>query len=332
MAASRLSKSERLNHILNRMRVREDITPITLANELNVSERTIYRDLKRLEQDDTIKKRYSRREGRYIFEGELALPPFTLTPTETIALLRASGNPALGPGCLLNHELQAAIDKLAGPFQREDGAEPGSSNGFTSVSYASIHRPTFETIKAAILVNRKIRISYWTYTADADQRHTVSPFEIRTVDRRWRLLCRSGERSQLCTFAVDRIRAVEILEERFRFPRSYSADELFRRALQGSAAMDDDLEIEIRFSPAVASQLRAAHGREFTLLRIQPDGGVHCTVRAYSDHDVLWWILSYGTEAEVLGPPALRKRIAETAAQIASIYQRDPTFSNTPSP
>src|SRR5579862_9291226 len=79
----RVYKNERLNYIVGRMRVRQDITPAQLAQELHVSERTIYRDLRLLEKgQQAFKKRYSRREGRYLLETELSLPPLNLTPSE----------------------------------------------------------------------------------------------------------------------------------------------------------------------------------------------------------------------------------------------------------
>src|SRR5690242_7783753 len=53
----RLYKSDRLNYIVSRMRLNQDITPTKLAEELHVSERTIYRDLRFLEKGNALKKR-----------------------------------------------------------------------------------------------------------------------------------------------------------------------------------------------------------------------------------------------------------------------------------
>src|SRR5579862_6312292 len=108
----RLYKSDRLNYIVNRMRLRQDITPAMLAAELHVSERTIYRDLRYLETGNALKKRYSRREGRYMLETELHLTPLTFTPSEALALFNAASNPALSQDNFYAPDLRSALAKI----------------------------------------------------------------------------------------------------------------------------------------------------------------------------------------------------------------------------
>src|SRR5579859_6890337 len=110
---NRLYKSDRLNHIVSRMRLNQDITPAKLAQELHVSERTIYRDLRFLETGNALRKRYSRREGRYMLETELHLPPLTLTPSEALALFTAAANPALSKDNFYAPDLRSALAKVA---------------------------------------------------------------------------------------------------------------------------------------------------------------------------------------------------------------------------
>src|SRR5579859_2107882 len=110
---NRLYKSDRLNHIVNRMRLNQDITPAMLADELSVSERTIYRDLRFLESGNALRKRYSRREGRYMLETELHLPPLILTPSEALALFTAASNPALSKDNFYAFDLRSALEKVA---------------------------------------------------------------------------------------------------------------------------------------------------------------------------------------------------------------------------
>ena len=112
----RLFRSDRLDYIVNRMRLRQDITPSMLAAELQVSERTVYRDLRSLQQGNTLKKRYSRREGRYMLETELRLPPVTLTSLEALALITAAANPALSRANIFAEDLRSALTKLVADY------------------------------------------------------------------------------------------------------------------------------------------------------------------------------------------------------------------------
>src|SRR5262249_20934762 len=159
-------KADRLNYIVNRMRAKQDITPTALAEELHVSERTIYRDLRALEKKQSFKKRYSRREGRYVFESELTLPPLTLTPSEALAIYTAASNPALANDNFFSTDLRSGLAKITGSLAPDVAKEVQALEGRVSVgpltlTTDSIQQPTKERIRRAMRSNRKLRIRYW---------------------------------------------------------------------------------------------------------------------------------------------------------------------------
>src|SRR5579859_5584207 len=174
---NRLYKSDRLNHIVNRMRLNQDITPAMLADELSVSERTIYRDLRFLESGNALRKRYSRREGRYMLETELHLPPLILTPSEALALFTAASNPALSKDNFYALDLRSALAKVVAALSpnEETQAAPVAEGAFAplAVTTDSIQRPTLELIRRAMRSNRKLRLQYWATSPEHERTLTV---------------------------------------------------------------------------------------------------------------------------------------------------------------
>ena len=343
--SDRLYKSDRLNYIVNRMRVCEDITPAKLAEELKISERTVYRDLRNLEKGSTLQKRYSRREGRYLLETELNLPPLTLTPSEALALFTSASNPALAHDNFFASDLRSGLKKVAhlltagvghqaeltsptdNTAREEDASVERSPEGSSvplNVTSESIQRPTLEVIRRAMRSNRKVHLMYWSPASDSEHGLMVAPYDLRAVGPHWYLLANSEEHGTVRTFKISRVRKAQILADRFRFPRRFSADASFERAWQTSAGADDEINVVVRFAPSVANLVRDSRGHQFTDLVYEASGALVCTAPVNSIKEISWWILSYGSRAEVLAPPELRAQFAQAVQEMSSMYAQPP--------
>lgn len=357
-------KADRLGYIVNRMRVRQDITPTHLAEELNVSERTIYRDLSSLEKGNALQKRYSRREGRYLLENELNLPPLVLTPSEAMALFTAASNPALSRDNFFAPDLRAALNKVTRALTPDSGAAPVNTrrtaadanqasredtgvnamdaqgtNSFArsgevppAITLDSIQRPTLEVIRRAIRSNHKLSLHHWP-SPHGERAQIVAPYELRVQkegeQEHWYLLANS-ETQGVRTFKISRVRGVQILADRFRFPRRFSADAYFDRAAQTAAGGEEDMRVVVRFTPAVANLALESRGHQFTGIARQTDGALLCTACVSSLTEIAWWVLSYGNQAEVLSPPELREQFAQTARGMTLTYARPDMFEAVP--
>ena len=363
--SDRLYKSDRLSYIANRMRVCQDITPTMLAEELHISERTVYRDLRNLEKGNSLQKRYSRREGRYLLEGELNLPPLTLTPSEALALFTSASNPALAHDNFFAADLRSGLKKVAhlltsgsqatgaqaqtsaagaendGQPENEARAEDHRSANSQSpadspaadtqeapihlgLTSHSIQRPLLETIRRAMRSNRKLHLMYWSPATDSEKTLLVSPYHLREVSQHWYLLANSEEHGAIRTFKISRVRKAEMAEDRFRFPRGFSADTFFERAWQANGSHDDAINVVARFAPSVANLVHGSRGHQFSEMVYESDGSLVCTVAVNSLKEISWWILSYGSRAEVLSPPELRAQFAQVAQELTSRYAQPP--------
>jgi predicted DNA-binding transcriptional regulator YafY len=326
----RLYKSDRLNYIVNRMRLRQDITPAMLAAELHVSERTIYRDLRNLEKDNSLKKRYSRREGRYLLETELQLPPITFTPSEALALFIAASNPALSKDNFYSEDLRSSLTKLAlllspDPADGEAKPEPEFLHGYAvvsepiSITTDSIQRPMAEMIRRAMTSNHKLRFRYWFNGIGRAEDLVVAPYDLRYIDSDWYLLGQC-DRNTIKLFKIGRMRSVEMLEDRFRYPRHFSADSHFARALENAGDSEQEIRAKIWFSNAVSNMVLDNRSQQFVAVEPNREDGILCTLVVNSFPEIIWWILSYGSDAMVLEPLQLREECRKTALAMVRLY------------
>lgn len=325
----RLAKSERMHYIVSRMRVQQDITPAVLAEELHVSERTVYRDMRSLERGQALKKRYSRREGRYVLETEPTLPPMVLTPSEALALYTAASNPALAKDNFFSTDLRAALSKISQTLAPDAAKEVSALEGRINVAPLALvtdnlQRPLMEKIRRAMRTNRRVRIYYWSASSDTERSLTVAPYDLRLMRHSWYLMALSQEHGEVRTFKVSRIRAAEILPERFRFPRRFSAETYFAKAWEMFGGSDEEITVEVRFAPRVARIVEDSRGARFASMEILPDNSLLCKAVVNSLKEIAWWILSYGSAAEVISPPELRTVFAQTAREMAALYASVP--------
>ena len=322
----RHSKSERLNYILSQMRGPNEITPARLAGELGVSQRTVYRDLLSLEKGQTLKKRYSRSEGRYHLEMELTLPPVTLTPAEAFALFAAASNPATDESCFFAPELQIGLQKISAsltqkpPHPAAETLEVPSSIAPFSLSEETLRRPMIENIRKAQRGNYKILLQCWKEEEQRLCPFTVTPYLLVEKDGRWYLLAQSEELSGVRLFRMDSIRQVKNLPARFRLPRRFNPEAAFAKAWAERRIIGAETTLKLRFSAKVAQAIIRTRGKQFLSMETLPDGSLVCAVCLSRRNELNWWILSYGSSAEVLSPPELREEFARITRTMADCY------------
>ena len=83
-------------------------------------------------------------------------------------------------------------------------------------------------LMAAMLDNSQVRIEYRKYSSDLSEQLTVCPYALKEDMKRWYLVGYSLERDSLRVYSLDRIVELKVLETKFRLPRNFDIDELFR--------------------------------------------------------------------------------------------------------
>ena len=83
-------------------------------------------------------------------------------------------------------------------------------------------------LMAAMLDNSQVRIEYRKYSSYLSEQLTVCPYALKEDMKRWYLVGYSLERDALRVYSLDRIVELKVLETKFRLPRNFDIDELFR--------------------------------------------------------------------------------------------------------
>ncbi len=293
---------QRLFEIVYLLTQRGKIPAGEFAARFGVSRRTIYRDVDTLSAAGIPVYAQKGHGG-----GICILPDFVLDKTlfskeeQRQLLSHFHSLAALG-----TPDTQPVLDKLAALFG-------GGGASWLEVDLApwgnDAARSVFRLLREAILAKKLVRFQYASATASGETR-TAEPYKIVFRGQGWYLYAFCTARADFRFFKLSRLSALEILPDSFA-PRTVPAD-------TAPPSPSPAAPITLHFRATAAFRVYD----EFPAEQItpQPDGSflVHTTFPLET-----WgigYLLSFGPDAKVLHPAALRRRLAQAIQQMSAQY------------
>ncbi|MEZ6046673.1 MAG: WYL domain-containing protein [Planctomycetaceae bacterium] len=180
--------------------------------------------------------------------------------------------------------------------------------------------PHFERILQAIVDHRQVRIQYDSFT-DGKQISTVcSPYRVLFSRRSWYLIGRSSLHRETRTFHVGRILDSQTLESTYKIPQRFSLERYLGNAWHLIRDPRDKQTVEVRFQPLVARNVAEVNWHKTQQTSWNEDGTLTFKVEVEGLGEIIWWILGYGNQAEVIKPAKLRRQIAQHLQGMISQY------------
>lgn len=321
-----MSKVERLYHLHNILSQRR--TPISrqdLMERLECSQATLYRLVGELrdflgapiEQDPDSRGFYYDRSYDQPFE----LPGIWISPDELQALLTA--RQVLGdvqPG-LLEGQLSSLQSRITSLLQQK-GIETDEGESRIHIQ-AAAGRPVpgrlFQDVLGALVGRQQLRMTYHGRGRDAVSERTVSPQRLTQYRNSWYLDAWCHEAEGLRSFALERIRAQQLLEAS---AREISAEALADHFDQSYGIFSGPARhtARIRFSPETARWVADEQWHPDQRGAFD-DAGAWVLELPFSDpRELVLDILRWGPDAEVLEPEFLRESLRQAAQKMARIY------------
>lgn len=220
-----MRRADRLFRIIQLLRRRKLTTARQIADELEVSERTVYRDVADL-IGSGVPIRGEAGVG-YALDRGFDLPPLMFTEEELEALVlgvrvvESWGDAALAQAARLVVQKVEAV--LPSRLQERVGKAPLFAPGF--------HVPTgsareLGTLRRAIRERRKARLSYVDRVAAATER-TIRPLGLFFWGSSWTVAAWCELRDGFRGFRLDRMQKLELTDQRFEDEAGRTLDDFF---------------------------------------------------------------------------------------------------------
>jgi predicted DNA-binding transcriptional regulator YafY len=296
----------------------------SLSEDLGVHSRTIERDLEQLRDRMSAPVEYDRDRKGYYYVEEFSLPPFQFSEGEMVALFLGQKLLAQFEGTSYKEDLGSLLDKLQ-CLLSADSRFPGAFlEEVVSFNVAPLRGEdwrvagNFSVLQKAIGARRKVLMVYQSINAGEVAERTVCPYHLRYYNGAWYLVAFCLLRSEVRIFALDRIEALQAVEETFVFPEDFKIEEYLDGVL--GIVRGRKYTVEVRFDRFQARWIREKALRPGEAIREEDGGGVifECEVSGLTE--IKQWVLSFGSHAEVLGPEELREEIREEVKQLGKVY------------
>src|SRR5947207_9049778 len=294
-----------------------------IAAELEVSAKTIQRDIDFMRYRLGLPIDYHPREfGFYYTEPVTGFPSIEVSQGEITALLVAQKALAQYKGTPFEQPLQSAFRKIT------DGLKDRVSFSWTDLEDAISFRSAgtsvsdlelFEAVSKAVLRCVELEFEYRKLQSSGYEARRVRPYHLGCLENQWYLFAEDLERRQLRTFALPRMRKVNLTTKGFRRPADFSIAQILSGSF-GVYSSGKKQRIRIRFDSFGARLVAERKWHESQRVREIAGGSIFLELELGGLEEIERWILSWGKHARVLAPKELAKRVRDEANAIVELY------------
>jgi len=302
--------------ILKRIEAGRFTSTRELADEHGVTERTIRRDLEAL-QEAGFPLYDERADGRRIWrlvEGYKARLGQSFTMSELAALHFGRNLMSFLGGSPFAQDLESAFEKIREALPERSlpylsrvqeifAARPDPRKDYSD------KQEVIASVIDAILHERRARIDYYSFSSRRAKSYEVEPYKVVYHHGGLYLFARAEEYAEVRTFAVERIRRIEVLEQTFEIPEDFSVAEHSRSAFGIMGGKPEN--VELLFDGDAVAYIRERVWHESQELEESPDGSLRVRMHVAPGRELKAWIKGYLPDVEVLAPARLRREIAE---------------------
>lgn len=298
---------QRLYNMTNYLLANRMSTAAELAQRFDVSIRTVFRDIDVLSSAGIPVYTSQGTGGGIFIDDHFVLSRTTLTNEEQKRILLSLSSLTITG----QEDFRFLLEKLTGLFQNQPSEM--IEVDFSRWGRREEDQAVFNKIISAISSNQMLSFSYVNMNM-ARSNKTVCPIKLLYKSQAWYLKGYCQEKLAHRTFKIHRMSKLKIEEAVFD-PADLSA----RKADREDQVASVNIPLVLKCSAAAAHRLyEDFHESQFSL---EEDGS--CVLQAEVP-DTPWlygFILSFGSEAEVIEPQSLRNRIRQIAKELVGKYE-----------
>jgi predicted DNA-binding transcriptional regulator YafY len=324
-------KSDRLLSILLLLQTRGRVPAPELAERLEVSVRTIYRDIEALSAAGVpVWAERGRHGGIELLAGfRTDVTGLTADESRALFILATQGaHAALGLDTALGSALRKVMAALPAPHR--PAADATSRRILVDATrWKGGPQPAVElqVLQDAVFSDRRLRLRYRHSGEREIRTYTVDPYGLVSKAGVWYLVADRGARPRL--FRADRVRAATVLEDAVRRRPGVELADAWERLRRQVEERPGGIEVVVRVRrDRLDLFLRMMTG---WLTELPDDDGTGEWVTARLSYGVLGearQLLAFSDRVEVLSPPEVRAELARAAAAVADLYGQEASQSS----
>lgn len=183
-------------------------------------------------------------------------------------------------------------------------------------------REHLTTMLQAMKENRRVSITYKSYSYDKAATFTISPYCVKLFENRWYVLGKTDRYEHPRLYGLDRIEKAAINDDKFNLPADFNADNYF--SIYYGVVLDRKIEprrIVIRANANHKNYLKSLPLHHSQTLIEETDDYADFELYLSPTYDFIMRLLHVGSMVEVLKPTTLRNEMKAWIQEMYNMYK-----------
>ncbi len=297
-----------------------------LAIELDTPLRTIYRDLKAIEEAGF--PLYTDKDGKNsvwkMVDGFKKDFPIPMTGTELMALHMSRDLLSILHGTVFHDSIETLFQKVKAALLPETIAFLDKVAGSLKVDFGPTKsfsglNEIVKDLSEATTSRKRVEIMYQAVSTGKTTKRKIDPYQVWVMNGSFYLIAFCNFRNAIRTFAMDRIKSYSITDESFEMSEDFKLEDYLQTAFRVMRGKPE--KVTFRLTAGAAHVVRERIWHPTQELRETEGGGIEISVEVPINYEIVSWIMGFGAAAEVIQPESLRKRVMQEFDMAARQYR-----------
>jgi predicted DNA-binding transcriptional regulator YafY len=299
--------------VLNLIQSRGRWNAKAIGEELECSERTVYRDLEVLEFAG-VPWYFDEQNQCYRVRPDYRFPSLGLTEDELLGQAIAT-KITKARGLDVGQGASALTRKLAAVSTEQTQQLLADAMAVVSVldlklADHSRHNDAIKTAQLALIRSKQLVGTYESPYEASPVRLKLHPYRLCLIKSAWYIIGRTAENDQPRTYRIARFKTLRMLEDRAVVPSDFNLQSYFGKAW-GVFRGDRTYSVEIWFAPEAANVVTETIWHATQQVTRHKDGSLVLNFEIDGLEEIANWVLSWTGRCKVLEPPELRQLIVQ---------------------
>lgn len=312
----------RLLFIHKKIKSGANLNSLELAQEYEVSERTIKRDIEFMREALGAPIVSGGRRKGYSYTDEFFnLPSLFMGEGELTTMLlfeQLLPNYANTP---FANTLEGVKKKLLTLLPERVSVHPATL-GYMSLRHeplTPISSKVWEALLPALDGHQILKVSYQSLKSDAPIERQIHPYHLVGDRGAWYLIAFDEHTQEIRMFSLSRIEKIKILKKRFQYPENFSPDKSFDGQF-GIFINQELIKVELEYSEEIARIIEERHWHDSQVFKKKGKKRI-LALETNQITPLIQWILSWGKHITVIKPDSLKKEISKTISEMQKNYK-----------
>ncbi len=299
----------------------------TMAREIEVSAKTIQRDLDHMRHQKNLPLEYDDKRHGYYFSSPVSeFAPMQLSRGELVALFVALK--ALEPlrGTRLQKIVAESVNKIASAcpesvtmhWQDMDAAYSVNAMGALATDAA-----LFAKLLEAVMNHYEVTFDYQKLEGNRRARRQVQPYHVGQIQNGWYLIAHDPKCGELRKFALQRLTKLEVTKTRFKSDPNFNVRDYLSSGfgVWSYAADVERFEVCLRFTGWAARYVpeRQWHPNQSITLLKKDGSEIEYRTEVAGLEEITRWVLGHGRQVRVMAPQKLRDAVHAEARALLEV-------------